>query len=160
MNTSFQLGNGRRVRVGDWKGEKRVDIREWNGEIPTKKGICLTLMRWRSFLDYIDQVDEALQNNKTYSLDLGGNVYCNVKEDNPCVDIRQFWKPQDDVIPTKKGLCLRPREYQRLKDILPEVNVAIPELSSVVPCMLQSDHANALGFLKCSECNPNDYANW
>ena len=160
MNTSFQLGNGRRVRVVEWKGETRVDVREWDGDIPTKKGVSLSLSRWKSFLDFIDQVDEALKENKTYSLHLGGNVYCNVKEGSPCVDIRQYWKPQDDVVPTKKGLRLRPQEYQRLKDILQEVNAAIPELSSVVPCMFRSDHANPSGFLKCSECNPNDFMNW
>ena len=54
-----------------------------------------------------------------------------------CMDIRQYWKPQEEVVPTKKGLCLRSQE--------------------VVPCYVQSDHMNQLGALQCSECNPNDY---
>ena len=24
------------------------------------------------------------------------------------MDIRQYWKPREEVVPTKKGLCLRP----------------------------------------------------
>ena len=159
-NVSFTLGNERYVRIGDWKGEKRVDLREWDNNKPTKKGISLTLMRWKSLLDNIEYVDEALKSRKTYVHHLGGNVYCTVKEDNPCVDIRQHWKPAEEVVPCKKGLCLRPGEYRRLKEILADIGAAIPELDSIVPCLFQSDHANQLGFLSCAECNPNDYMNW
>ena len=159
MNT-YSLGNGRSIRVCEWKGEKRVDLREWSDDKPTKKGISLTLLRWKSFLDFMSEVDKALKSDDAYRLHLGGNVYCTVKENNPCVDIRQYWKPQEDVVPTKKGLCLRPEEYQRLKDFLPKIGEALPELDTIVPCLFQSDHANQLGFLKCPECNPNDYMNW
>ena len=102
----------------------------------------------------------ALKNGKPYQSHLGGNVYCTVRENNPCVDIRQFWKPDEEIVPCKKGLCLRPGEYQSLKRMIPDIGAAIPELSCVVPCQFQSDHANQLGFLRCSECNPNDYTNW
>ena len=91
---------------------------------------------------------------------LGGNVYCQVRQANPCVDIRQHWKPEDGVIPTKKGLCLKPLEYKRLKDMVPEIAETLPELDGVVPCYLQSDHMNELGALMCKECNPNDYERW
>ncbi|MES9882134.1 MAG: transcriptional coactivator p15/PC4 family protein [Sedimenticola sp.] len=37
-----EFGNNRYVKVCEWKGELRVDIREWNEGKPTKKGIvCL-----------------------------------------------------------------------------------------------------------------------
>ena len=162
-NASFALGNQRYVKVCEWKGEIRADLREWDGDKPTKKGISLTLMRWKCLVDNVDNVDEALKNGTAYQLHLGGNVYCTVRENNPCnpcVDIRQFWKPENEVVPCKKGMCLRPVEYRRLKEVLPEVGASIPELSSVVPCAFQSDHANQLGYLRCSECNPNDYTNW
>ena len=162
MNNSvnFDLGNQRYVKVSEWKGETRVDLREWEGDVPTKKGISLTLMRWKSFVNCINNVDEALNNETSYQNHLGGNVYCTVKESNPCVDIRQHWKPSEEVVPTKKGLCLRPGEYRRLKESIYDIGTAIPELDSIVPCALQSDHANQLGYLRCSECNPNDFKNW
>lgn len=94
-----------------------------------------------------------------YQKHLGGNVHCTVKEGNPCVDIRQFWKPEE-VILCKKGLCLRPGEYRRLKQSILGIGAAVPELSSIVPCWAQSDHANQLGYLGCSECNPNGSMNW
>ena len=105
-------------------------------------------------------MDEALKHNSDYSLHLGGNVYCTVKKSNPCVDIRQYWKPEENVVPRKKRLCLRPGEYRRLKEVIPNIGAAVPELGSVVPCQFQSDHANQLGYLGCSECNPNDFTNW
>ena len=156
----FALGNDRYVEVCEWKDEKRVDLREWVGKTPTKKGISLTLMRWKCLANILDQVDEALKNKTSYECHLGGNVSCTVKEGNPCVDIRQFWKPEENVVPTKKGLCLRPGEYQRLKEVLSDIGNVLPELSDVVPCLFQRDHANQLGYLRCSECNPNDYTNW
>ena len=158
--TEFALGNNRYVKVCEWNGEKRVDMREWDNDKPTKKGISLTLQRWKQLADHIELVDEALKDGRVYQIHLGGNVYCSVRENNPCVDIRQYWKPNDEVVPCKKGLCLRPGEYQRLKDVIPEIGTAIPELDSVVPCMFQSNHTNQLGFLRCRECNPNDYTNW
>ena len=72
----------------------------------------------------------------------------------------QYWKPQEEVIPTKKGLYLRPLEYIAVKELLTEIGRALPELDGVVPCYMQSDHMNQLGALLCSECNPNDYQNW
>jgi len=159
-NASFALGNGRYVKVSEWKGEKRVDMREWDGDKPTKKGISLTLMRWKNLVDSLEYVDAALKSGDAYQLHVGGNVYCSVREKNPCVDIRQHWKPEDEVVPCKKGLCLRPSEYQHLKEAISGVGTLIPELSSIVPCMFQSDHANQLGYLRCPECNPNDHTNW
>ena len=64
------------------------------------------------------------------------------------------------MVLTTKGICLKPSEYVRLKELLPETGNALPELDRVVPCLLQSDHMNPLGALQFSECNPNDFYNW
>ena len=151
----LSLGNDRYVQVTEWKGELRVDLREWNDDKPTKKGISLTLMRWKNWVDYVEYVDEALADKKAYSSHLGGNVYCTIDEGSTCVDLRQYWKPEETVVPTKKGLCLRPSEYNVLKELIPEIDKTLPELETVVPCYLQSDHMNQEGMLQCPECTPN-----
>ena len=156
----MSLGNDRYVEVKEWKGELRVDLREWKGDKPTKKGISLTLMRWKNWVDSLEYADQAKAEKKPYMGHLGGNVYCTVTEDSSCMDIRQFWKPKDELVPTKKGLCLRPIEYSALKELVPQIGTTLPELDRVVPCCMQSDHMNQLGALECSECNPNDFANW
>ena len=75
------------------------------------------------------------------------------------MDISQYWKPQEEVVPTKKGLCLRPLEFIAVKELVPEIGRALPELDGVVPCNMQSNHMNQLVALQCLEyCNLNE--NW
>ena len=156
----FSLGNERYVQVNEWRGELRVDIREWKDNKPTKKGISLTLMRWKNLVNQIEYVDKALENKLSYGYHIGGNVHCSIGENSVCVDIRQYWKPNEEAVPTKKGICLRPKEYNRLKELMPNTGKTLPELHGVIPCYLQSDHMNQLGALQCAECNPNDSINW
>ena len=68
------------------------------------------------------------------------NVNCTITKGSACMDIRQYWKPQEEVVPTKKGFCLRPLEYIAVKELVPEIVRALPELDGVVPCYMQSDH--------------------
>lgn len=82
-------------------------------------------------MDNIQNVDDALKNGVAYVLHLGGNMYCTVQENNQCMDIRQYWK-LEEVVPCKKGLCLRPAEYIRLKKVISDIGLVIPELGSVV----------------------------
>ena len=96
------------VEVLLWQGDLQVDIREWKDDKPTKKGISLNLMRWKNWVDQMEYVDKALVNKQSFIYHLGGNVFCKIDENSTCVDIRQFWKPQDEVVPTKTGMCLRP----------------------------------------------------
>jgi hypothetical protein len=143
-----------------------VDLRQYelfNGrEIPTKKGISLKLVQFKELSVKIKEIEESLQNNEARGWHLGYNVYAHVREDNPCVDILQYWKPEadSDVVPTKKGLCLRPIEYKLFRDVLEETEKLLPELKDVERCIERDDHQNQLGMLRCNICNPNDYMNW
>jgi hypothetical protein len=132
--------------------------RRRGNNVPTKKGIRLPLGRWKILTNDTMFIDEALEKGQAHSLHLGGNVYCKVSEHGVCVDIRQYWTPPDhegDVVPTKKGICLRPAEYFKLKEVVKKIGDAVPELNGVVPCYAQSDHINQMGYLRCAECNPN-----
>ena len=113
-------GNDRYVEVKEWKGDLRVDMREYKDDKPTKKGISLTLMRWRNWVNYLVYADQAMTEKQNYMSHLGGNVYCTVTAGSTCMDVRQYWKPQEEVVPTKKGLCLRPLKYNTLKEFVPE----------------------------------------
>ena len=110
------LGNDRFVEVNQWKGKLRVDIREWKHDKPTKKGFSLTLMRWKNFVQQLEYTDRALHGKISYWSHLGGNVYCSTSA-GVRVDIRKYWKPLAEVVPTKKGIYLRPSEYVRLKQL-------------------------------------------
>ena len=138
----FSLGNDRFIEVTEYKGELPVDLREWKDDKSTKKGISLTLMRWKNRVGYLEYVDQARTEKQNYKSHLEGNVYCTITEGSACMDIRQYWKPQEEVIPTKKGLYLRPLEYFAVKELITEIGLALPELDRVIPCYVQIDHMN------------------
>ena len=55
------LSQNKRVTVTTWNGEVRVDIRTWedNFKFPTKKGLSLTLPRWKTLLSYQEDLTKA-----------------------------------------------------------------------------------------------------
>ena len=163
---NIELGNDRFVKATEWRDEIRIDVRQWEIQnykrVPTKTGISLPLHRWKMLVDMFEFLDQALYEKRDYTTHLGRNVYATVKASDICVDIRQHWLPpnQTEVVPTKKGITLRPGEYAKLKDVASVICDFVPELNSVVPCPYRSDHMNQLGFLSCPECNPDHCAEW
>jgi hypothetical protein len=113
-------------------------------------------------VDSLEFLDQALNEKREYATHLGRNVYASVKISGICADLRQHWLPpnQTEVVPTKKGITLRPGEYAKLKDVASVICDFVPVRNSVVPCPYRSDHINQLGFLSCSECNPDHCAEW
>lgn len=89
-------------------------------------------------------------------------MYASVQANSICVDNRQCWFPKNrtEVVPTRKGICLKPTEYGKVKNTACVIGDFVPELISVVPCPYRSDHMNQLGFLKCPECNPDHCTEW
>ena len=63
------------MKVSEWRGELRVDIREWRDDKPRKKGIILTLMRWKNWVNQFEFVEKALHEKKSYGNHVRGNVY-------------------------------------------------------------------------------------
>ena len=120
----WPLSGSERVEGGNAGWYQRIEKKDK----PTKKGISLILMRWKNLVHQLKYADAALQRKRSYGHHIGGNVCCNVAENGVCVDIRQYWKPQEELVPNKKGICLRSSEYDRLKELLPEIGNALPEL--------------------------------
>ena len=75
-----------------------------------QKRYQLNLDGMEKLVDYLEYADQARTEKQNYKSHLGRNVYCTITEGSACMDIRQYWKPQEEVVPTKKGLCLRPLE--------------------------------------------------
>lgn len=163
---SVALENGRFAKVTMWQNEPRLDLRQWEigqtNNKPTKKGISLKLHQVKTLNNGMESIQESLKKNEDLKWHLGMNVYASVQKDNPCVDIRQYWKrPQlDESVPTKKGLCFRPQEFDIFLKHWEEIIKAMPELEKFVACYDPSDHFNQLGMLSCQACNPDGWENW
>ncbi|OWF53868.1 hypothetical protein KP79_PYT24052 [Mizuhopecten yessoensis] len=155
----IELGNCRYVRVTPWKDSLRIDIREWENGKPTKIGVSLTLSRWLTFCDAIEELEKALRSGKIdVRCHLGGNVFATVSNGYRCVNIRQFFKPESqELTATRKGIALRLCEWNTLVEYLPSINFAIPNIDTILPCHMQPDHSSVQGALMCSECNPNGF---
>ncbi|KAK3085934.1 hypothetical protein FSP39_010969 [Pinctada imbricata] len=137
LRYSVPLENNRFARVVEWNGEPRVDLREWeciNSEPvkATKKGVSLDLIQFKTLTDILqDYVDESLKKKEAISWHLGANVFITVQKDNPCVDIRLYWRPPDktESVPTRRGLCMRPSEYTTFKQHLEEIKKKPPGIT-------------------------------
>jgi hypothetical protein len=55
--------------------------------------------------------------------------------------------------PTRQGVTLDFKQYDKLKDVDKVLPTLLPELKNVLPC--QFTHQNIEGAIYCSECNPN-----
>lgn len=67
-----------------------------NGEkatIPTKRGISLKLHQVNTLNNMLDSVKEALKKKEEMKWHLGMNIFVSIRKNNPCVNIRQCWKP-------------------------------------------------------------------
>lgn len=63
--TMIELGKMRYATVGEFRGRKMVNIREFyeaDGELrPGKKGIALSEDQWKKLKSSVDKIDEALE---------------------------------------------------------------------------------------------------
>ena len=142
---SLELGNQRYIEICTLNnGEARVDLREQTEKykFPTTKGISLSLELFQSLTLATDMINTAMNKNKDLHYHFGGNIFITVRSDNPCVDIRKYWNPENEVnlVPIKKGICLRPAEYGTLKSHASNLEKEVPQLETIVPRFMCDDH--------------------
>ena len=101
----------------------------------TKQGIILNLELFKSLALATDMVDTAINKNEDLHYQIRGNIFLTVRSESPCVDIRKYWTPENEVnlVPTKKGLCLRPAEYVNLKSHVSNLEKKFPNLKPSFP---------------------------
>ena len=165
-NVRFQkpLSKDKQVTANVWNREMRIDLRVWEEDFkfPSKKGVSLPLTVWKNLVVNTDILSEALEKEERgyltdkVSVHIGGGQYASVNTAYPCIDIRQFWLPEDaqEPMPTRKGIILKRSEWQELLSAIPKIAAAVPELAIVQRCVERDDHQNQLGALRCQECNP------
>jgi len=159
----FSIGNDRFASVRKFKGETRVDVREFtNGEIPTRKGISLTPSRWAMFRRSVSALEEQLASEDQplegyMGIHLGGFVYAKANAEYRTIDIRQYFIPKNErkQIPTKKGITLRHFEWNCLKSRMEDLTNLSPNLMNATPCGDDVSHSNQMGWMNCRECNPS-----
>ena len=175
IRSTYKLGRFVTVNVKDY-GHGNVEIvfqqsvyvsNFRSGDKPVIKEFALTLQQWQQLMDRLQDIEKAVTDHKTakmvqFRYHLGRNRYVQVNSGFKVVDLRVFWLPEgkSDVQPTRRGISLKFEEFDSLVKLKAEIEQVIPELNTIQPCWMGSDHMNQLGALSCSECNPNDHYNW
>jgi len=149
----YQLGEARTLTTETKEGELTIIIKDANRriEIPAK--------RWVTFVLQLADIEEAVKQLRDrqyvkYHRHIGGGWYVSVTTGFWCVDIRRFYKKDDDIKPTRRGLALRLKEWTDLLAVIPRLLTDVPKLVAVLPCYCGDDHQNQLGYLQCPECSP------
>ncbi|KAJ8300404.1 hypothetical protein KUTeg_021923 [Tegillarca granosa] len=152
----FDLGDNLYIVAKKFMGKLYVHIREYgqgvNGIYPTKKGIAL-----------LQRCQRLYRKKEDYKQHLGENVYLSVQKGYACVNIRQWFLPenQTSIVPTKKEIALTFKKWNNLKGAIDLVgDVFKDQLAEVTFCEDSNDHQNQMGYLTCRRCNPNDFMNY
>ena len=147
------------MTVSDFQFEVRIDVRTWedNFKFPSKKGLSLTLPRWKTLLSYEEDLTYALKDHSGDKVQyhLGGQ-FATVNHEYMGLDLRQYFVPAGTVKahPTRKGILLSEGEWTNLLSCVSQIKEAVPELESTQMCNEKADHYFHLDTLKCQECNP------
>ncbi len=167
IRASYNLGRHTYVEVRDYENYTKFVFvesayRGLNTTTPTIKEFCLNLQRWNQLVWNLEEiklaVDDQVEGKEIrFTQHLGGNHYVRVNSGFEVVDLRRFWLPdgQSEIRATRNGIALKFDEFRKLTSFLPHIEKVVPELTDVQPCYMEPDHANLLGALYCSECNPN-----
>jgi len=166
------IGGDRYLTVSLYKEELMVHIREYQRAendrlFPTKKGVSFNKRRWATFTSHLDEIERKVELLKAkhpvdYSQHIGGGYYVTVMKDIKCVNIRRYWRPINlkKEVPTRTGIALRLGEWDTLLATIEQLHRKFPELKNASPCYASEDHANQMGFYRCTECNPFEYQNY
>ena len=138
-----------------------MHIRQFDNNVPSKRGICLSPERFATLVYYIPDINRCVSKvrdgdkeiwNKYH---LGGGIYVKIDGGFQTVNIRRYFVPKGTIeeVPTKKGIALRINEWDRLVECAEEVKSVAEELKAT-PCFLKADLTETLVAISCKECYP------
>jgi hypothetical protein len=111
--------SGVRVTFKSFKGRDLLHIRlhdEYG--YPTRKGVCLTQENVRKLRQEIVQsAIESMESKEEKVFEITEEIRLQTTKYGDA-DLRLFWKPQDDYVPTRIGTPIRFEEFKRLEEIL------------------------------------------
>jgi len=164
MFQKYEIGYNRYATVTTYKDRKYLHIREHDVLLgfPTSIGVSLNPSRFAILCMIADEVTEKLKNvlnsdkEFEYKTHLGGGIYCVIRSGCWAVNLRRYFIAKDKMypIPTKKGISLRPIEWNRLKAHLVDIKEKHPELNNAMPCGFSDSHNNQESAFACIECYP------
>lgn len=87
---------------------------------------------------FIDLIDIVLVKKEDLNYYIGVNIFLMIKGDSFCVNIRKYWKleNEENFVFIKKGICFWFFEYGKLKLYLSSIEKVFFELEIIEFCFL------------------------
>ena len=162
----IDLGKGVYFRVTD----DGIDIGQWWTDIsgalkPTRRGVTMPLKRYVILRDSLEKLSNDLNavclgKNMNSKIHLGANMFASVQSPYRCVNLRQWFQDKNGVNRPGNGVSLTVPMWDKFLLADAGLYTVLPRLNNTLRCMEEADHSNQLGFLKCSECNPESFMDW
>lgn len=91
---------------------------------------------------FIDLIDIVLVKKEELNYYIGVNIFLMIKGDSFCVNIRKYWKleNEENFVFIKKGICFCFFEYLNLILYLSNIEKVVFELENIKFCFLQEDY--------------------
>lgn len=141
------LGTMKRLSLKRFNNNTYIDIRLFwfpKGILsPTKKGLCLRGNEWEKLKDTIADIDNAIvkaieskeESESLFELFRLRKVKVKKFQNRVYVDLRQYEMNQEaKIVPTPKGVTLTVEEWDKIKEILPEIEDEMTTLSIPYKC--------------------------
>eukprot|EP00051_Salpingoeca_urceolata_P006500 m.85884 g.85884 ORF g.85884 m.85884 type:complete len:218 (+) comp14855_c0_seq2:309-962(+) len=123
----LDLEGNKRATLSHFKGKPWVDLREYYkaGDTfkPGSKGIMLNVGQFEKLRQGIADIQNWLTANDTSKfVDLGNNRRAAVSEfkNSTFINIREFYEKSGKLLPGKKGVTLKPKQWNAFVAIVPE----------------------------------------
>jgi hypothetical protein len=130
---TFDLGADLRVEVARFRGKTRIDIRQWQDGLRTKRGISLTYSQWCQLGGYTSTLESEMSKLHAGTpcdslTDLGDSVFVSIQAPYRVYHIRRWYRDEkNELKPGRQGITLREPEWRHLRDIKGQITRAINE---------------------------------
>ena len=148
---TYEIGEDRVVKYNKKKEELSISDKK------TGKEALFTIMRWASFRQCMDEVDDHVrrllqEKDVAYRYHYGGEWHVSVTTGFKCVDLRKWYVRigETERKPTRTGIGLRLSEWLKLKQVVEQLHRDYPNITEYTPCFL----THLPDFVGCIGCNP------
>ena len=146
----YPLGHDNYLAIRSFQGKDLVHLRRFfvgfdKKLYPTIHGIALTQARFKTLQQNLSCIQDKIKQLDQTPLSLGGDIYVVVNHLKKTVDIRLFRTVENTIGPTRKGITLRFREWERLTFFLESMDDIFDERNTSIQKEKEEESKNANG---------------
>ena len=121
--------------------------------------IFISSEMYNTLKNFTDELSQALvriclcKDDVDCNVALGNDVYAYAKSPFRCVQIRQYFEKDGEMLPTKQGISLKRKQWSALLDIFNSID---KDFSTPQPPRCRELHQNQEDYFTCPVCCPGN----